>query len=352
MDLTTFGFTAFFQAQLTPADAITVGRVLTEEKKAYRVITTQGELVCDLAGRFYHHAKSRLDFPTVGDFVTLKARVSEGKGTLQRVLTRRTLLSRAMGEGDRTGDVQTLAANVDTVFLVTSLNLNFNLRRLERFLALVQQSGALPVILLTKSDLMADAAEIAGVMQEVQRVAAGVAMHAISCLENKGLEALIPYFGVGKTAVVLGSSGVGKSTLVNHLAQADLQDMMETRELDDKGRHCTSSRMLIPLPGPYWGMIIDTPGLRGLNLSEAEPGSAGATNFDDIVELATACKFSDCLHITEPGCAIKTAIEAGTLDPARLASYAKLGREQASANAKAKLRDRRKETKAAKAAGK
>ena len=155
----------------------------------------------------------------------------------------------------------------------------------------------------------------------------------------------MPYFGQGKTAVVLGSSGVGKSTLVNHLAQADLQDMMDTRDIDDKGRHCTSSRLLIPLPGPYFGMIIDTPGLRGLNLSEADPASSGAANFEDIATLATTCKFSDCQHATEPNCAIKAAMEAGTLDRARLASYLKMQREQAAANAKGKLRAQRKETK-------
>jgi len=346
MDLQTFGFTPFFQSQLTPADAPTVGRVLTEEKKSHRVVTPQGELLCDLAGRFYHHAKSRLDFPTVGDFVTLRARAAEGKGTIQRLLARRTLLSRATGEGDRTGDIQTLAANVDTVFLVTSLNLNFNLRRLERFLALVNQSGALPVILLTKSDLLPDAGPI---MADVRRIAAAVPIHAISCLENKGLDTLIPYFGPGKTAVVLGSSGVGKSTLVNHLAQSDLQDMMDTRDIDDKGRHCTSSRTLIPLPAPYHGMIIDTPGLRGLNLSESDPAANPAvTNFDDIITLAAQCKFTDCRHATEPLCAIKAAIEAGTLDAHRLASYLKLEREQSAANAKAKRRAQIQATKAGK----
>ena len=318
--LVQLGWSEFFARQLAPDErALTIGRVFAEHKHHYQVHTPTGDFPADLAGRVHHHAKGRLDYPTVGDFVILRIRVQEQKATIQRLLTRRTALLR---QQDR--DVQLLASNVDTAFLVTSLNENFNLRRLERYLVMVHDAGVEPVILLTKDDLV-ESAEAAEVIEEVRAIAGQTAIHAVSCLHRRGMEALSKYLTAGKTAVLLGSSGTGKSTLVNHLAQADIQDMMETREFDDKGRHCTTFRHLIHLPEPLGGMIIDTPGLRGLTL-EPDADEGVALTFEDLDALVTKCKFTNCRHETEPQCAVKAALEGKTLDPDRLQSYLKLQR--------------------------
>jgi ribosome biogenesis GTPase len=204
--------------------------------------------------------------------------------------------------------------------LGTSLNENFNLRRLERYLTLARESGAQPVVLLTKADLCEDAVPL---VEEVRGIAADAPIHAISVVTGQGMDAVRGYLKAGATGVILGSSGIGKSTLVNYLADADIQDMMEAREFDDKGRHCTTFRHLVKTTAG--GLIIDTPGLRGLSLGEAN--DALMSTFADVETLAAGCKFTNCEHETEPGCAIKSALEAGTLDAGRLESYLKLRRE-------------------------
>ena len=295
--------------------------MIQEHKEAYFVHSAAGNIWAEISGKMRHEGAVRADFPAVGDWVILRGlehvqeKGTEGPVQISRILPRRTVLSRRLE-----ADQQILATNVDVVFLGTSLNENFNLRRLERYLTLARESGARPVVLLTKSDLCEDKEPL---IAEVRSVAGDAAIHPISVVTGEGMDAVRGYLTHGATTVILGSSGIGKSTLVNYLADADVQDMMEARDFDDKGRHCTTFRHLVRTP--TGGLIIDTPGLRGLSLGEAT--DALMSTFKDVEELAAACKFTDCRHETEPGCAIKAALEAGTLDAERLESYVKLRRE-------------------------
>jgi ribosome biogenesis GTPase len=304
-------------------------RVIQEHKEAYLVHSAAGNIWAEISGKMRHEGVVRADFPCVGDWVMLRglgeearskkqeAGRTEGLVQIYRILPRKTVLARRLE-----ADEQLLATNVDYVFLGTSLNENFNLRRLERYLTLARESGARPVVLLTKADLLEEG-EAGPLVEEVKAIAGDAAIHPISVITGQGLDAVRGYLTRGKTGVILGSSGIGKSTLVNYLADADVQDMMETRDFDDKGRHCTTFRNLVRTPAG--GLIIDTPGLRGLTLGEAS--DALMSTFGDVEALAATCKFTNCLHDSEPGCAIKAALEAGTLDAGRLESYLKLQRE-------------------------
>jgi ribosome biogenesis GTPase len=213
-----------------------------------------------------------------------------------------------------------VAANVDTVFLVSGLDGDFNLRRIERYLAAAWESGAAPVILLNKSDLAGD---VEGRIAEVERIAIGTPVIALSALEGRGLEALAPWLAPGRTVALLGSSGVGKSTLVNALLGAERQPTRAVRDSDSRGRHATSRRELVPLPGG--ALLLDTPGMRALAPWGADEAPGG---FAEIAALAEECRFRDCRHASEPGCAVRGAVERGTLDRARLTSWHKLRRER------------------------
>ncbi len=295
------------------------GRVAVQHRGAYDVLTEEGELRCDVPGRLYEEASSPADLPAVGDWVAVAARPDERAGTVQAVLPRRTKFSRKTAW--QASEEQVLAANVDVVFIVSSLNEDLNLRRLERYLTLAWESGARPVIVLTKADLADD---VDAALAEVESVAFGAPAHAISSVTGDGLDALRAHLAPGVTVALLGSSGVGKSTLVNTLAG---EELLETREIrdDGKGRHTTTRRELVQLPGG--ALVIDTPGMREVQLWIADEGLEEA--FSDVTELFEHCRFSDCRHESEPGCAVKEALANGTLSPERWESYLKLQRELA-----------------------
>jgi ribosome biogenesis GTPase / thiamine phosphate phosphatase len=299
-------------------------RVVEEQRGSYRLLSEDIEYLAELAGRLRHRAGARADLPAVGDWVRAVAGAS-GTGraaVIHEVLPRWSSISR-VAAGNPTEE-QVLAANVDTAFIVTSLNLDLNPRRLERYVTLARNGGVTPVILLTKADLCA-APETA--VTEVAAATPGVAVHAMSVWLGRGLDALTLYLAPGKTCVLLGSSGTGKSTIVNHLLGAEAQRVLPVRENDDRGRHATTHREMIPLPGG--ALLIDTPGLREIQLWNADENGRLEQAFEDIASLATACRFKDCQHQTEPGCAVKAAVTEGTLEPGRLASHVKLQRELA-----------------------
>ncbi len=320
-DLETLGWDDRLGEQFEPhaAEGLVPGRVAVQHRGAYDVLTAAGELRCDVTGRLVHEASSPAELPVVGDWVAVAARTGEAGGTIHAVLPRRTKFSRKTAW--QAAEEQVLAANVDVVFLVTSLNEDLNLRRLERYLTLGWESGAQPVVVLTKSDLH-PTPEAA--VAEVGVIAYGVPVHAISNLTGAGLDSIRAHLGPGITAALLGSSGVGKSTLVNTLAGEELLATQEIRE-DGKGRHTTIRRELVQLPDG--SLVIDTPGMRELQLWAADDGLEEA--FEDVTALFSGCRFSDCAHDTEPGCAVQAALAAGTLDPERWDSYVKLQNELA-----------------------
>jgi ribosome biogenesis GTPase len=261
------------------------------------------------------------DLPTVGDWVALQLLPGERKASLQAVLPRRTKFSRkAAGKDD---DEQIVAANVDYVFVTSALNAPPNLRRLERYLTLAWESGAQPVVVFTKADLCQ---RIESTIEDVRSRLGSVPVHAVSGVTGQGLDVVRAYLAVGSTAALMGPSGVGKSTLINHLRGEDLFEVQPVRAWDEKGRHTTTRRQLVVLPGG--GLIIDTPGLRELQIWEAGLGIGGT--FGDIEEIAARCRFSNCLHDSEPGCAVRVALAEGTVNPDRFRSYCKLRDESRS----------------------
>jgi ribosome biogenesis GTPase len=277
------------------------------------VLTERGELRVRLAGRLRHEAASAADLPVVGDWVALR------DGMIHAVLPRRSAFTRKAAWSPT--EAQVLAANLDTVFVVSGLDGDFNLRRLERYLTLAWESGATPALVLTKADLCED---VGGALLEAEQVALGVPAHVVSNVTGEGLDELEPYLGPAKTVALLGSSGVGKSTLANRLLGAELQATEEIAE-DGRGRHTTTSRQLLRLPGG--ALLVDTPGLREIQLWDADEGIEEA--FADVDELAAGCRFNDCAHRREPGCAVQAAIDQGRLPRERLQSYRALQRELA-----------------------
>jgi ribosome biogenesis GTPase / thiamine phosphate phosphatase len=297
------------------------GRVSFQNQHLYRVYTAQGELLAELAGKLRYDAASNEDLPAVGDWVALRFRPQEDKARIQVLLPRQSKFARKTA-GAKT-EVQIVGANIDTIFLVTSLNQDFNPRRLERYLTTIWDSGARPVLLLNKVDLCHDEAEINTHLAAVQDVAFNVSVHVISAKAEQGIDALLPYCAKGQTIAMIGMSGVGKSTIINRLLGFERQPVKEVRAHDDRGQHTTRHRELILLP--HGGLVLDTPGMRELQLWEIESGIE--TTFDDIEALAAHCFFGDCQHQNEPRCAVRAALAEGTLDKARLESYAKLQKE-------------------------
>jgi ribosome biogenesis GTPase len=321
-----YGWSDALQRDFAPhaARGLVPGRILVQQRGLYDVVTDLGELAAQVAGRFAHDAGAG-GYPAVGDWVALAARPEEGAATIQALMPRRTAFVRKAAFSH--ADEQVVAANVDVALLVASMNADFNARRLERYLATAWQSGAEPVVVLTKADL-ADDPDAA--IDAAESVAFGAPVLAVSAVTGEGLDALAGYLKPAETAVLVGSSGVGKSSLVNALAGEALMETQAIREDDAKGRHTTTHRELIRLPPSSLipgALVLDTPGMRELGLIDADEGLSAT--FEDIEALAEACRFSDCGHSNEPGCAVRAALETGVLDPGRWKSFQKLQREMA-----------------------
>ncbi len=295
-------------------------RVISVHRDACIISTAAGERLAELSGRLRHRARDESDLPAVGDWVSVGGPSGEGTALLQSILPRRTRLARKV-PGVITSE-QVVAANVDLVLVVAGLDGDYNPRRLERALVLAWESGARPVIVLNKADLL-DPLALARAIETTESVAPGVPVLPLSAATAAGVNALEALLRPGTTAALIGSSGVGKSTLVNRLLGAERQRTRPVRADDSRGRHTTTARELLRLPSA--ALLIDTPGLRELQLWAAPDALDGA--FADVERLAAGCRFADCRHAEEPGCAVTAAAASGALGPARLESYRKLQRE-------------------------
>jgi ribosome biogenesis GTPase len=319
-ELEELGWSPFFAEAFASfgAEGLVPARVVSAHTRLLRVRLAAGERLAEPSGRLRRSARDPQARPAGGDRVALRVPPGHHRATVQGVLPRRTAFVRRAA-GDATVQ-QVLAANVDTVFLVMGLDRDYNPRRLERALVLAWESGAAPVVLLNKADLCAD---VAARQRQTEDVAPGVPVRVVAAKEGRGLDGLRPWLGRGQTVALIGSSGVGKSTLVNRLLGEERLRTREVRASDQRGRHTTTHRELVPLPAG--GLLLDTPGLREIRLWAGGEG-LGAV-FDDVETLAGGCRFRDCAHLNEPGCAVRAAVEAGRLPEERLFSYHKLRAE-------------------------
>ncbi|MFN2470372.1 MAG: ribosome small subunit-dependent GTPase A [Gaiellaceae bacterium] len=319
-ELIALGWDEQFETTFAPhaAAGLHPARVATQSHGLSRLLSALGEHTAELAGRMRHELDTVVH-PAVGDWVAADLR-PDGAGTIHAVLPRRTKFSRkqASGPSDRAVE-QVIAANVDTAFLVSALGRDLNVRRIERYLAMAWESGAQPVVLLTKADLHPDHDDD---LAAVEAIAFGAPVHVTSTVTGEGLDALEPYLHRGRTVVLLGSSGVGKSTLVNRFAGSELLATQDVRS-NERGRHTTTHRELVRLPSG--ALLLDTPGMRELQLWDASDGMDAA--FEDVAEVIARCRFADCSHRTEPDCAVRAALADGTLPAERWRSYDKLQRE-------------------------
>lgn len=321
IDLKGYGWDAAFAAafEASAAQDLVPGRVVRQLRDLATLVTAAGERDAEVSGRFRHEARGPADFPAVGDWAAAKL-VPGGRDVIEALLPRRSAFTRkAAGEAV---EAQVVAANIDTVFLVSGLDGDFNVRRIERYVATAWSSGAAPVIVLNKADLRPG--DLAAAEAEASAVAPGVPVVAVSARTEGGLAGLRPHLGPGRTVAFLGSSGVGKSTMINRLLG---EDRLATGSMSDaeegRGRHTTTARELVRLPGG--ALLIDTPGMRELGLWADDDGLD--RTFDEIDRLAAECRFPDCAHEDEPGCAVRAAVESGEVAAERWRSYLKLRRE-------------------------
>ena len=312
-----YGFPEVFSNQTLQNSHLEPARILSQEKGFYRIITDKGEKLAEVSGKFRFQTTILSDYPAVGNFVLVNWNESGNSSIIESLLPRKSaFIRKAAGEPQQE---QIVAANIDTVFLCMALNHDFNLRRLERYISIAWDSGAMPVVVLTKSDLCDDLEQK---LSEVSSVAFGVDVLVTTSTEENGYKVLLPFISEGKTIAFIESSGVGKSTLINRLLG---KDQLKTNGLrnDDKGRHTTTHRELFLLPSG--GMVVDTPGMREFGMWDNDTGIE--KTFADIEELAAQCKFRNCTHTNEPGCAIRSALEMGELEMNRWQSYQKLKAE-------------------------
>ena len=339
-DLKELGWDETWASAFAPfvSDGLIPARVAIEFNYIYRLYAESGELQAQHAGKLRHEAASREELSAVGDWVAARPAPGEATATIEAVLPRRSRFSRKVA-GELTEE-QIVAANIDTVFIVMGLDGDYNPRRLERYLLLAYESGATPVVILNKSDV---ADHLSEDLDEIRGLAVGIPVHAISAKARDGIEVIEGYLGAGRTGALLGSSGVGKSTLVNALIGEELLKTQDVRVSDSRGRHTTRHRQLILLPERR-GLLVDTPGMRELQLWTQHEGSR--ETFDDILGLAQGCHFTDCRHRDEPRCAVKQAIEAGALAADRLEGFLKLQEElhslETRKNVRAQIDEKRK----------
>jgi ribosome biogenesis GTPase / thiamine phosphate phosphatase len=310
------GWNSFFEAQAASLERrdLQFARVIEEQRGFYRLGGVEGW--AEVSGKFRHRAASAADFPAVGDWVG----VALPHPIVECVLPRRSVVSRAAA--GRASEEQVIAANVDTIFLVSALPQDLNARRLERYLAMVWDAGAVPVVVLNKSDLIEDPSAAS---EELRRRLPLVDVVPVSALADRGVDALAPWLRPAQTIALVGSSGVGKSTLINRLLGRETLRVGAISNTDGKGQHTTTARQLVELPGG--ALLIDTPGMRELQPWGGDEAVEHA--FDDIAALAASCRFADCGHDREPGCAVTAAVASGTLDADRLDNYRRLLREAA-----------------------
>jgi ribosome biogenesis GTPase len=316
-----YGWNQFFADSFEPfaREGFEPGRVALQHNRALMLYTAEGETQAETTGRLRYLARGAEDLPAVGDWVVIKrTQDEEGQAKVHEILPRSSKFSRRAA-GSETAE-QIVAANVDTVFLVTGLDNDYNPRRVERYLIMAWESGADPVVVLNKADLIEEAEER---RRDIERVAPGVPVLALSAKRGVGIEQLMPYVVHGRTVALMGSSGVGKSTITNRLLGGEVQRTQEVRLSDARGRHTTTHRELFVLPGG--GLVLDTPGMRELQLLVSERGFR--ETFDDIEAIAAECRFTDCRHEGEPGCAVRAALESGEMDAERFANYRKMEAE-------------------------
>jgi ribosome biogenesis GTPase / thiamine phosphate phosphatase len=294
------------------------GRVISEQKNLYKIQSEKGEFLAYISGKMMYQLGLQENFPAVGDWVILELPELSDRCVIHGVLPRKSVFKRK--EAGHKKEEQVVAANIDYVFIVSALDHDFNLRRIERYLALTWESGAVPILLLNKADLALHLEEQVNLLE---KISFGASVHVISCYDFRGFESLSTYDKPGMTIALLGSSGVGKSSIINHLLGGNIQHTQGLRKRDNGGKHTTTSRELFRLP--KGGLMIDTPGMRELQLTSLASGIT--ESFQDIEVLSKNCRYTNCQHRTERDCAVLLAIEKGVLDPDRLKSFHKLQRE-------------------------